>query len=128
MFPIYHLISSIVPLILLFPIYKYLSLLFLVGSYLIDADHYLWYVLRFKSFNFKEAYRESLIRKKGRLHIFHTIEFWILMWILSFYSVFFFIIFLGVMFHISLDLIDMKTKRYFNARSLSVIKYIIDNI
>jgi len=128
MFPIYHLISSIVPIIMLFPIYKYSSLLFLVGSYLIDADHYLWYILRYKDISFRNAYKESLLKKNGRLHIFHTIEFWILIWILSFRFEIIFIVFLGVIFHMSLDLLDMKIKGYFNARSLSVIKYIIDNI
>ncbi len=128
MFPIYHLVASIVPIIILFPIYKYLSLLFLVGNYLIDGDHYLWYIIRYKDINFRNAYKESLLRKQGRLHILHTVEFWFLLWILSSYSIFLFIIFMGMVFHMSLDIIDLKIKRCFKARYFSVIKYIMDNI
>lgn len=128
MFPIYHLISSIVPILLLFPIYKYFSLLFLVGNYLIDADHYLWYILRFRDLSLKNAYRESLSKKNGRLHILHTVEFLVLMWILSNYSTFFFIIFMGVIFHMSLDIVDMKIKKCFRARYFSIVSYILDKI
>lgn len=128
MFPIYHFVSSIVPIMLLFPIYKYFSLVFLVGSYLIDADHYLWYVLRYKDLSFKNAYRESLLKKEGRLHIFHTVEFLFLMGILSFHSIFFFVILMGMVFHMSLDLLDMTIRKVLRARNPSVIKYIIDNI
>ena len=73
MFPITHLLLSILPLILLFPIYKYWSFAFLIGSYLIDFDHYLWYFIYKKELNLKKAYwwcRET--REKDQLHIYMT--------------------------------------------------------
>ncbi len=107
MFPITHLLLSILPLILLFPIYKYWSFAFLIGSYLIDFDHYLWYFIYKKDLSLKKAYwwcRET--REKDQLHIFHIIEFWVLMFILSFVHIFFLLIFIGIVFHLIFDFID----------------------
>ena len=56
MFPTVHLLASIIPLLFMFPVYKYLSFVFLIGSYLIDFDHYLWYVYFKKNINLKKAY------------------------------------------------------------------------
>jgi len=107
MFPITHFLFSIIPMILIFPIYKYLSLAFLIGSYLIDFDHYLWYVICKKDFNLRKAYwwcRES--RQKDQMHIFHTMEFWVLMLLLSFVHIFFKLVFIGMIFHLIFDFID----------------------
>src|SRR3989344_3987106 len=107
-----HFFASIIPVILLFPIYKYLSLAFFIGSFLIDFDHYLWYALRFRKFNLKKAYDYYQPENKPNkeldlLHVFHVWEFWFLAALLSFVSTFFFIIFLGLVFHMLLDLIDL---------------------
>src|SRR3989344_2707423 len=107
-----HFLASLIPLVLLFPIYKYWSLAFFIGSFLIDFDHYLWYALRFRKFNLKMAYDYYKPENKKNkeldiLNIFHVWEFWFLAALLRFVSTFFFIIFLGLIFHMLLDLIDL---------------------
>ncbi|MEK6934296.1 MAG: hypothetical protein AABW46_00285 [Nanoarchaeota archaeon] len=107
MLPIVHLLSSIIPVILLFPIYKYWSFVFLIGSWLIDFDHYIWYFIYKKDFSIKNAYRWCRdTHMKDQLHIFHVIEFWILMFFLSFIHILFGIVFAGMVFHLILDFID----------------------
>ena len=124
MLPKTHLILSLIPFILLFPAYKYLTFAFFIGSFLIDFDHYLWYIIRFKKFNLEKAYQYYLpenrkYREKDLLHIFHVWEFWLLMLILSFAHMFFLIIFFGIIFHLLLDFIDLYLNKTYGLRAIS---------
>jgi len=96
------------------------SLVFL-ASFFVDADHYLYYVLRKKDLSLKNAYawfiekRDFLrslnseeIRKYERaIMIFHGIEFWAILAFLIFIHKIFLFILLGILFHMCLDLIDL---------------------
>ena len=117
-----HLLTSIVLSFILFPFFGYHSLWIIVGGFLIDFDHYLYYIFAFKSLNLKKAYvhcdniDKRKIKVNDILHIFHTIEFWIFMImviILSYiYNVdFIFYMFLltliGIALHIILDFVHI---------------------
>ncbi|MFH1591921.1 MAG: hypothetical protein ABIB47_00970 [Candidatus Woesearchaeota archaeon] len=127
MLPLIHLIPSLIVVGFLFPFYSYWSFTFLIGSFLIDVDHYLWYVFRFKSFNLKKAYIYSLPenkREKDSLHIFHVWEFWVLLGLLSFIHKFIFIVFVGVVFHIILDFVDSLKRKCSGARATSYFAWL----
>lgn len=106
----------------------YLGLLFL-ASFLIDFDHYIEAVLHtkklslFKAFDYykslqqreQESYKKGL-RKKGEFYIFHTVEFHLFIVLLSIFFPFLFYIFLGMVFHSLLDILDMVRKDRFYTR------------
>ena len=137
MLPYIHLLTSIIAIIFLFPIYKYLSLAFLIGGFLIDFDHYLWWVIERRKYNPIKCYKELIeeskknneyfksIKKRpfyvnfDKLHIFHVWEFWILMILLSFIHKFFLIITLGIFFHLALDFAEMFYNRVYGQRAIS---------
>ena len=114
MLPRYHILFGAIFTFLIFiasPNIKpiYLALVFL-SSFLMDFDHYLCSVLKtkrlgiFHSFKYHKemrkiqyAERKKGIKQKGDFHIFHTVEFHILIGLLSFYWIGFFYIFLGMM-------------------------------
>lgn len=83
----------------------------LVGGVLIDGDHYLWYVYRYRKVNFFDAYRHYIknLEKNdftadiGILLVLHTIEFLIIMLVLSFYDAIFLLFTVGLIFHYILD-------------------------
>lgn len=126
MYPSRHFILSLIFSILLFPLYNYNIILIFLSAFFIDADHYLWYVLKFKNFNFRQAYNYHVESKeKDKLHIAHTVEFWILILILSFYFRFFYFILLGIIFHNILDLIYELVKQTKKNRALSIIAWLI---
>jgi len=92
-------------------------LLILAASILIDADHWLFYVVYKRDFSISSVkkaydfcYRLRKIRSSKRpLCVFHTIEFYLLLALLTFLFPypFFLYIFIGVLFHLLIDLIDM---------------------
>ena len=125
-----HLLSSLLLAIVLFPVFGYISLLIIVGGFLVDFDHYLYYILKHKKISLVKAYH--LYKKKLKpqednrdlLHIFHTIEFWILLIILTIYLRFFILLTFGFFIHMILDCFDLiRTKRY-GARALSLIAWL----
>ncbi len=97
----------------------YLLLVFL-SSFLIDFDHYVNAAIRNKKLSLSQAfeYHRELEKKekreqkqgifvKGDFHLFHTVEFHILIGILSFFWAPFFYIFIGMIFHSLLDVASL---------------------
>ncbi|MEK6855278.1 MAG: hypothetical protein AABX73_03580 [Nanoarchaeota archaeon] len=96
-----------------------LALVFL-ASVLIDFDHYAASVIKtgrlslIRSFDYHkkneiEARKDIArgIRRKGDFHLFHTIEFHLILGILGLYWKGFFYIFIGMVFHSLLDIVSM---------------------
>ena len=97
----------------------YLSLIFL-SSVFIDLDHYFvavkksgrWSLIR--AFRYHDAqqkieiaeYKRKLFRR-GDFHLFHTIEFHLLIAILGYFWTPFFYIFIGMLFHSLLDIVSL---------------------
>lgn len=123
MLPKWHILSgAIFSLILYFFFNVSLlnSLIVFLASVLIDMDHYSYYIIKKRNWNLKKAQdffkesrrlKELLVsnRKKYEdpLLIFHGIEFWILLILFSFINRIFFWIFLGSIFHMLFDFIDL---------------------
>ena len=128
MYPSKHLLTSIPLIIIFFPIYKYFTLLILVTGYLIDFDHYLWYVFKYKNLSLKKAIK-TCIKQIGKgnenIHIFHAIEFIIIISLISliFYPYLFPLI-IGLSIHLLLDFVEMFKEKLYNDRILSLLELI----
>jgi len=124
MLPDKHIIFGIifsVLLYLLFPLTFLQVILIFIGSIFIDLDHYLRYTVITKNFNPFRSLDLSLKRtKKWRSltyeqkqeyktpqFIFHGIEFWIILILLSFLFPPLKWILIGIAFHMVLDIIDL---------------------
>jgi hypothetical protein len=99
------------------------SFLIFFAAVFIDFDHYLSFVYHSGKFRLKDSFeyyrlkeieeKKNLkkgIRKPGDFHVFHTIEFHLLVLILSFYFHPLFFIFIGMVFHSLLDVVEMIHK------------------
>tara|TARA_B100000315_G_scaffold255285_1_gene298290 strand:+ start:112 stop:525 length:414 start_codon:yes stop_codon:yes gene_type:complete len=108
-----HLSVSLILMIILYPIYNWEVLLILVGGVFIDFDHYLWYIYKYKRFNLLNSYRHYTIDAEknnfkdvsGIPLIFHTIEFLLVIILLSFFNEFVLVFTIGLLSHYLLDLV-----------------------
>lgn len=105
-----------------------LALIFL-SSFLIDFDHYIVSSYKTKNLGIKNSFKYYEIsrvkekkeiavgiKRKSDFHFFHTIEFHVLIGLFSFFWLGFFYIFIGMMFHSLLDVIDMTKRGAFHRR------------
>ncbi|MBI2106435.1 hypothetical protein HYT57_00465 [Candidatus Woesearchaeota archaeon] len=125
-----HFIVNCILVILLLPSYGISSFLVFISGFLIDIDHYIWYALKFKDLNPKNSYifhkeRRQLI-EIDRLHIFHVIEFWLLILILG---IIFYIptLIFGLVTHLIMDFSEMPLTSK-NLRSTSLILWLYKNV
>ena len=137
MYPQTHFAFGLLFIILLgifTPLSPLALFLILASSILIDVDHWMVYVKEKKDFSIRRAYRWIIDnaekhKKQGKtfLCIFHTIEFFIIMFILSFYSDIIFYITVGCSFHFLLDLIYSYLYKGESRKPLSIIAHLINN-
>lgn len=129
-------------LVLFFPlVYAYFSfwgaVAFLLTGLLLDSDHFLWYLLKFREKNpskafsgFKKAfYSDKIYEKHAVLGIFHTIEFYIVFALLTYNFRILLPIFLGLSLHMAVD-ITGDVKRYYNKQKIrpySILMHVLKN-
>ena len=117
-------------LYLIFPITIIQTSLVFLSSFLIDFDHYIFGAIRKKTLNLKKLYfwHKSLGEDhKSIMHIFHSIEFIIILVILSYIFNFYLFILIGTLFHSILDLIEITYKNKWGCREFSLFRYLILN-
>ena len=102
MLPKWHVLFGAIFSVIIFSVFHitiFKTTLIFLSSFLIDFDHYLWYVFNKKSLNLKKAYNwfishskkflllDSEKRKEYKMpnFIFHGLEFWIIIFVLSLY-------------------------------------------
>jgi hypothetical protein len=113
-----------------------LTLIFL-SSFLIDFDHYVVSAYKTKNLSLKNSFKyykddrikaekeiAQGIKRKSDFHLFHTIEFHILIGLLSFFWIGFFYIFVGMMFHSMLDVAEMTKKRALHRREFFFFNWV----
>lgn len=125
MYPKQHIIFGIVFSLLLFIIYPQINLiglsLLFFSSVLIDVDHYTYYVYKKKDWSLRRAYKWFMSNEKkflslprklrnnyyGGFFFLHGVEMlFILILLTMFVSKYFFFIFIGIFFHLLLDIVD----------------------
>lgn len=116
-----HIILATIASLVLAPFIKWFSVIVFLSAILIDFDHYLFYLYTKKDFSLKNAYKSYIGKKELKLFIFHTIEFWTLLFLLSFITEFFLAILIGIFLHITQDL----TEHIYNPKSLKYKPYSI---
>jgi len=128
MIPLWHFISSLILSLVLYPYFGFYSLLTLLLGWFIDVDHIIYYCFKFKRFNYKEAYKYFRDHKfHGKvINVFHTLEFYAIMLILSFYNIYAFIISLGLFLHTILDIIYFFYLGRLDLRYWALTGWIID--
>ena len=101
-------------------------LIIFFSSFLIDGDHYIYYIFKKKDFNFFKAHkwyvqnedffwglsRKERSRYYGGFFFLHGIEWLILFFLFAFFYYPFIFLFGGIGFHLLLDIIDEP--RYWN--------------
>lgn len=103
------------------------SLIFL-ASVFIDVDHYIWLLKRNKTFSLKKSYdwyKALPHNHKPIMHIFHTIEFFVVIFLLSYLWQGFLFILIGLLFHNFLDIIQMVYDNELSGREFILIRYIL---
>ncbi|MBU1246185.1 MAG: hypothetical protein ABIJ20_04565 [Nanoarchaeota archaeon] len=104
----YHFIFTLIFCIFLFQFIQWWTIAVFFSGFFIDIDHYLYYILKKRNFNLKKAYQcETKPFGRDRLHIFHTIEFYTLIFGLAIFHNFFFFILIGLSFHQLIDIVDV---------------------
>ena len=106
--------------IVLIPFWNWMQIaVFAVGSILIDIDHYLFFVLRQKKFGIKAMfdYHDSLFKKKDQIPyagicVFHTLDFFLLVGILSIFFPILIFLLSGLVFHFLIDLFHLYRHNY----------------
>jgi len=145
MLPKTHAIIGLIFSILIYFVFHipvfYAALIFL-ASILIDFDHYLWYVLKNKDYSLNHAYYffkekrkkfEKLSGKEKKTYkmpylIFHVLEFWIVLFLLSYLNKIFLFILLGIGIHMILDYVEIIYKKSVVYPKISLIlTYLINN-
>jgi hypothetical protein len=119
------------------------TILFVIflSTVFIDIDHYIFYIYKTKNFSLKNSYEWYSKRKvyyfnlpiykrrklKKEVFLFHGLEFWALIILLSaFYNLFLYV-FIGLLFHMILDYIELiRHKELFYYKFSQIINY-IDN-
>lgn len=130
MLPKFHFLIALVASVVLFFLnwHWWQIFLFFTTAFFIDVDHYLWFVWKRKSFNLVRACRYfSKPIKERHIMIFHTIEAFIVLIVLSALSFnIFFPMLLGFIVHNLTDEILMifrKEKGY--KRAFSIIYHLV---
>ncbi len=120
MLPKWHLLFALIASVPLLPILSWKALIFLAAAVLIDFDHYIIYVAKKKDVNLKRGYTflKKLEEKQRKpnfnnrytffLCIFHTYEFLLVIFVLSFIYNPLFAVFTGFIFHLMIDFIHAK--------------------
>ncbi len=124
MTPKYHVLFGLIFILILYlafsPTTFILAVIFF-SSILIDVDHYILYFFAKKDLSLRKAYKFFIERKelwlsmplekrekcKRAVFYFHGIEFLAFILLLSFFSSFFIPVFLGCLFHLFIDLIEL---------------------
>ena len=130
-----HFLVSLIFMLIFIPIFGYLAFAFFIGGFLIDVDHYLWYFIKKRKLNLKEAYyyhrdKEYFTKEESKsdlplLHIFHVFEIWLIVFILAFFHKFFLIIFLGLLVHVIMDITEMVRTKAYKIRAISLFYWIL---
>lgn len=114
MLPKYHILFGFLFSLILYLLFPFVGLLgfltIFLSSFLIDIDHYLYYVFKKKDLNLKSAYYFFIKKPKinPAMYFLHGIEVLSILFILGlFLNNLFLFIFIGFVFHLFLDVIWM---------------------
>lgn len=134
MIPLIHIILTLPITYILYPYIGLINVIFFfLGGWAFDVDHYLYCIFKHKNFSLKDCYEfhHPFAKEKDLLHIFHVIEFYLLILIIGLFIQPILWLFLGLLYHISFDFIKgaylkyyKKDPRAYNTRAKSLIMWL----
>jgi hypothetical protein len=141
MYPRWHILLGAVFTLLIYILVPGINLIYLFliffSSFLIDFDHYLCAVYKTKKLRPRHAFdyykKRSIdekndisqgIKRKGDFHLFHTIEFHLLIGLFSFVWPVLFYLFLGMIFHSLLDVTHLISRGAFHRREFFFFRWL----
>lgn len=131
MLPKLHILYGLVFAYLIYilsPITIFQAALIFLSSFLIDVDHYIFYVQRKKDLSLFRAYKwfivngKRICKQRKIMVIFHTVEALVLVTILAYFFNIFIFILIGMLFHLFLDFVGNSHKDMFYIRYLILRK------
>ena len=131
-------VFAFIILIILPDVAWYNILLLFLSTFLIDFDHYLASLINKRKYlSLRQSFKYHMdlgkiqyierkrgIRRKGDFHIFHTLEFHILVFIIGLFFRPFMFIFIGMAFHSLLDIISLIQEDFLYRRDILFCKWI----
>jgi hypothetical protein len=110
-----HLAGSVVLSLALAPWLAWRSLLVLAGGALLDLDRYLWHILRYRTLRLQTAIErfQGRERIRGGPRFFHSVEFLVLLGVAGIFWRSVWVLALGVVSHVLLDLFVHKKRGRF---------------
>jgi len=129
MLPKWHVLLGTIFLLVLIIFFNFSwqsSLIIFFASVLIDIDHNLFYILKFRDASLKKAYLWHVKlphNHKPMMHLFHTAEFLLMILSLSFFSQIFQFVFLGMFFHSICDFLDLVFKKQASSREYFLLRF-----
>jgi hypothetical protein len=111
-----HFIASLILAAAVFPFLGYESAYIFIGGFLMDIDHYFWFIFKKRDLNIircyyffkKDTSRTDFMMHRNSLLIFHTVEAPLILAYISLNNKFFFIVLLGLILHLIMDGIARK--------------------
>ena len=108
-----HSLASLILAAILYPFFGWEIISVFVGGVMIDIDHYIWYVYKLRKYNplkcytyfIKDLEKNDWKDVQGNVLVFHTVEFFAICIILSFFNAIAFLFTVGLIGHYLLDLI-----------------------
>ena len=125
-----HTIQASIGSIILWPFLGIDTIVFFFSMILIDVDHYFDFVIVCKRVGIRDMfkYHDWLGQGKHPLYIlslFHTVEILLLLFILGFWSYYFWLILSGFSIHLISDIYCLYKYYPFVKRAFSIVEYII---
>lgn len=125
-----HGIQASVGSVILAPFLGVDVIIFFLSVIFIDVDHYFEFAVVCKRFGIRDMFRfHNLVWQKRQtvygLSFFHTVEIFLLLFILGFWSHYFWFILFGFFVHLSFDLYYLYTQNCFFNRAFSIVEYLI---
>lgn len=125
-----HTIQASIGSIILAPVFGFKVIIFFLSMILIDVDHYFDYMIVCKRFDIRGMfkYHRFLWSNKESVYgisIFHTIEIFLILFLLGFWSHYFWMVLLGFFVHLMFDLYYLYKYATITNRAVSIIEYLI---
>ncbi len=110
MTPLFHILITLPLCYILYPEIGIINTVFLFfGGWAFDVDHYLYCIFKHKNFSLRDCYNfhHPFAKEKDLLHIFHVIEFYLLILIIGIFIKPILWAFFGLFYHILFDIINI---------------------
>mgnify|MGYP001323823256 CR=1 FL=1 len=134
MSPLKHIIITTILVIILYPFFGLWSILAYLTGVLVDVDH-LWEYFKHTDLKNPSTYTYKNLAHYYKtndfdniLQIFHTVEFLLLLIILSFYYKVFIILTISYIIHWSMDFHFQITRNFMHHRNFSILYWLFQKI